>query len=201
MHRSKNRYPSRLQPAETRPMATGGWCRRFFSLCLGGMTALLASAAAHAFTPLQAPILISPAISPNVLILLDNSLSMKNAIAPLAVSERDYPRVGYYNGAAYRYVSDNTPLSAITEGRTGAKCASGWKALYAINAGAATARKCFRLPDPVGKEDTWYSQNYLSYIYQVYSDGQDLTGVLPNEYRMDVARNVTSDIVSENRGP
>ena len=201
MHRSNNRYPSRLQPAETRPMATGGWCRRIFSLCLGGMTTLLASAAAHAFTPVQAPILIAPAISPNVLVLLDNSLSMKNAIAPLAASETDYPRVGYYDGSAYRYVSDNTPLSAITEGRIGARCSSGWKALYAMSTGTAESRRCYRLPDPVGKEDTWYSRSYLSYIYHQFSDGGDLTTRLPNEYRMNVARNVTSDIVSENRGP
>ncbi len=199
MHRNKNRS-SRPQPAQKRPMAQGVWSGRVFSLCLGGITTLLASAAAHAFTPLQAPILIAPAISSNVLALLDNSLSMKNAIAPLAVSETDYPGAGYYDGVAYQYVSDNTPLSAITEGPTGARCASGWKALYAMNTGMAESRRCFRLPDPVGGEDTWYSRSYLSYIYHEFSDGGDLRTRLPNEYRMNVARNVTSDIVSENRG-
>ncbi|PHR11219.1 MAG: pilus assembly protein [Sphingopyxis sp.] len=171
------------------------------AMCLGMLAAFFVSAPVYAFSPVQAPILIASAVSPNVLILLDNSLSMKNAIAPLAVSETGYSRAGYYDGASYQLVRDNMPLSSITSGGAGAECTTGWKALYAMDTGAATARKCFRLPDPVGKEDTWYSQNYLSYIYHAYSDGQDLTGVLPNEYRMDVARKVTSDIVSENRGP
>lgn len=183
------------QPGPAKHVSLSKVCALFS----GALAVLFLSAPVYAFSPVQAPILIAPAVSPNILILLDNSLSMKNAIAPLAVDASNYPRVGYYDGSAYRYVSDNTPLSAITSGSAGAECASGWKALYAMDAGTAGARRCFNLPDPVGSGDTWYSRRYLSYIYHVFNDGEDLATVLPNDYRMNVARSVTSDIVSKNR--
>jgi type IV pilus assembly protein PilY1 len=196
MLKSKRRYCCFSAPAQARyemRSDTG-------ALLSGALVALFLSAPVYAFSPVQAPILIAPAVSPNVLILLDNSLSMKNAIAPDAVDTRNYSPVGFYDGTSYRYVRDNTPLSSITSGAAGGECASGWKALFAMDTGAAQARRCFRLPDPVGNEDTWYSERYLSYIYHEFDDGEDLTARLPNEYRMDVARDVTSDIVSDNRG-
>lgn len=198
MLRDRQRYPPNSDAALYGD-GVGPVVSRALIGLMGITLALFLAAPVYAFTPVQAPILIAPAVSPNVLILLDNSLSMRNAIAPVEVALSNHPQVGYYDGTGYRYANDNTPLSALTSGPAGEVCSSGRKALYAMGTGGASGRRCFILPDPVGGEGTWYSSKYLSYVYHAFAAGGDLTGQLPNDYRMNVARNVTSDIVSDNR--
>jgi len=86
MLKSKRRDCSICEPAHHQGLV-GSSSRSSIAAAFSGMlVALFLSTPVYAFSPVQAPILIAPAISPNVLILLDNSLSMKNAIAPLAAS-------------------------------------------------------------------------------------------------------------------
>lgn len=174
--------------------------KKLFSLAAGILLTGFVTTPVYAFSPVQAPILSASAVTPNVLILLDNSGSMRNAIAPPAVALTSYPRVAYYDGS-YRFTTDNTNLGDIGRGPRGNRCDSGWRALYEVNASNnIVGRRCYLLPDPVGGTNTRYNSRYLSYIYYTYDSYTDLRSVLPNEYRMEVAREVTKDIVSDNRG-
>lgn len=159
----------------------------------------------YAFSPVQAPILSASAVTPNVLVLLDNSGSMRNAIAPPAVALSNRPQVAYYTGNGYAFTNDNLALSSMSRGPNGDRCSSGRVALYEVVNFQVRNRRCFRLPDPVGNELTRYNNRYLSYIYYDLSttnsdNGTDLRSVLPDDYRMNVARNVTNQIVTDNRG-
>ena len=60
---------------------------------------------------------------------------------------------------------------------------------------------CLKLPDPVGREDTRYTANYLSYLISLANNSdRDFTdGSIPNDYRMNVARNVSKALVASNR--
>lgn len=182
--------------------------KRIAGLTAGALLGLTVSVSAHSFSPSQAPILSSSAVKPNVLILLDNSGSMNNAIEPAEVASSRYDKVAYYNSddREYLYADDNTILGNMSRGPNGDRCNSGRVALWAVNRlGYVSDRRCFLLPDPVGGGQTRYSAKYLSYIYHALSstnnnNGTDLRTRLPNEYRMNVAREVTENIISQNRG-
>src|SRR5690606_2426586 len=159
--------------------------KRIAGLTAGALLGLTVSVSAHSFSPSQAPILSSSAVKPNVLILLDNSGSMNNAIEPAEVASSRYDRVAYYN-SGYRYADDNTILGNMSRGPNGDRCNSGRVALWAVNRlGNVSDRRCFLLPDPVGGGQTRYSAKYLSYIYHALSstnnnNGTDLRTRLPN---------------------
>ena len=59
--------------------------------------------------------------------------------------------------------------------------------------------KCLLLPSPNG-DNTRYELNYLNYLFNTYNNNQDLTSIIPNETRMDVAKEVATDIVSNTSG-
>lgn len=176
------------------------------SLASGILLGSFITAPVYAFSPVQAPILSASAVTPNVLVLLDNSGSMRNAIAPPAVALSNYSNVAYYNNGSYFFTNDNLALSTMERGPSNDRCSSGRVALYEVtNNSNVRNRRCFRLPDPVGGGLTRYNSRYLSYIYNALStstsdNGTDLRTVLPDDYRMNVARNVTNQIVSDNRG-
>ncbi len=169
--------------------------KKVFSFVSGILLSGFVTAPVYAFSPVQAPILSASAVTPNVLVLLDNSGSMENAIAPSAVANSTYPFVRYRSGDNYPLVRDNLSLDSMAS----SGCGTGKVALWRSTGNGRDDRKCFTLPDPVGGKATRYSAKYLSYIYNEYSS-QDLTSILPNEYRMKVARDVTNQIVSDNRG-
>ncbi len=174
---------------------------RLLSFASGMLLSGFVTAPVYAFSPVQAPILSASAVPPNVLVLLDNSGSMNNAIAPPEVALSNYADVYYYDGNGSSVAGDNTRLGSIQQGG----CSNGRKALYRTS--SFSDRRCVILPDPVGGGDTRYSARYLSYIYNVLAPPNSNSGInltinnrLPNEYRMRVARDVTKDIVSDNRG-
>ncbi|KJS34333.1 MAG: pilus assembly protein [Pseudomonas sp. BRH_c35] len=150
------------------------------------------------------PLSISGSVPPNVMLLVDNSGSMYNAIPPLGVDSSDLPPPYYiYSSGGNSYwgggvFDGNISLSTLSKWT----CASGYKALYASTDG--NGRRCYALPDPAGNGNTRYTSKYLAYIYNTYTSGgdsgNDLRTILPNEYRMAVARDAAKAIVSANRG-
>ena len=62
---------------------------------------------------------------------------------------------------------------------------------------------CLKLPDPVGNENTRYTGDYLSYLVGLANgsnrDFTTGTGAIPNEYRISVAQDVSTSLVSSNR--
>lgn len=150
------------------------------------------------------PLSISGSVPPNVMLLVDNSGSMYNAIPPLGVDSSDLPPPYYiYSSGGNSYwgggvFDGNISLSTLSKWT----CASDYKALYASTDG--NGRRCYALPDPAGNGNTRYTSKYLAYIYNTYTSGgdsgNDLRTILPNEYRMAVARDAAKAIVSANRG-
>ncbi len=174
--------------------------KRISSLAAGFLLAAYISAPAYAFTPIQAPILSSAAVTPNVVFLLDNSGSMYNAIQPAGVDSSNFAAVYYviYSDNNYYWRSDindaNVSLSEISR----YDCDSGYKALWSSS---QNNKRCYKLPDPAGSGRTRYTSKYLAYIYNTYTNSKnDLTSKLPNQFRMEVAKTVTNNIVTENRG-
>lgn len=135
------------------------------------------------------PLFLSTPVEPNVMLLIDDSGSMDNVIwADGYDTTTTYP---HWGGTDWSASSGNVLFSTINQGG----CPSGWKE---GNNGGTT--KCLRLPAPVGGS-TRYTGNYLNYLFDTYANNSDLTtGVIPNDYRMNVARNVATNLVNTTTG-
>lgn len=174
--------------------------KKIKSMLLGALLGSYSLTPLYAFQPSQAPVLSAAAVTPNVLLLVDNSGSMNNAVLPAAAVLTNYNSVAYKGDNGYAYVepSSNYPFGFWRDG-----CSNNYIALYRVQNNFVQNRRCYRLPDPVGSGNTRYTGQYLSYIYNTYTSGgdsgNDLRTVLPNDYRMNVARKVTKSIVSNNR--
>ena len=173
---------------------------------LGAALTLYLASPVYALGPFpNEPLSISGSVPPNVMLLVDNSGSMYNAIPPLGVDASNFspPFYRYASGGGESWgggVEDgNISLSTILR----KDCDAGYKALYGSNVSGAV-RRCYALPDPAGSGATRYTSKYLAYIYHTYTNiglgGNDLRSVLPNEYRMAVARDAGKAIVTANRG-
>lgn len=163
-------------------------------LC-GFFLAMYAVAPALAFSPLQAPILNSAAVTPNVMFLLDNSLSMNSLIQPSGV-ELLTASAKYRSGSSWIVTANNDYNTLSSIGQSG--CASNFKAIR-NNAATSGSERCYRLPDPVGSGNTVYPAKLLTYIYNNFASGSDLRTVLTNDFRLNVAKNVTKQLVQNNR--
>jgi type IV pilus assembly protein PilY1 len=168
---------------------------------IGAALSLYLTAPAYAIGPFpDQPLSISGSVPPNVMLLVDNSGSMFNAIPPDAVENSSYAAVWYVAGGEWRggdLADGNISLASIAR----RNCAEGYRALYKAK---SSGERCYRLPDPAGSGKTRYTAKYLSYIYYTYTasgaSGNDLQTLLPNEYRMEVARAAAKNIVTANRG-
>ena len=178
---------------------------KYRASALGAAFTLYLASPVYALGPFpNEPLSISGSVPPNVMLLVDNSGSMYNAIPPLGVEASNFapPYYIYSRGGQFYWgggVEDgNISLSTMVNW----SCDAGYKALYASTDG--TGRRCYALPDPAGNGDTRYTSKYLAYIYNTYTadgnSGNDLRSVLPSEYRMAVARDAAKAIVSANRG-
>lgn len=168
---------------------------------IGFLSTAFFAAPLYAFTPVQAPILSATAVTPNVMILLDNSGSMDSIIW----------HSGYVDGNAYAsvdrctsynrflgctawnpVVADTTyyPVSNANNIQQ-ASCSTGSR-LFRYGG----SQRCITMPDPVGGGSTRYKGNYLRYLVI----NNLAASAIPTDYRMNVARKVTTDIVTNNRG-
>ncbi len=184
-----------------------------------GGALLVMSQAGNAVTVAETPLFITTAVTPNVMLIVDNSGSMNSIIwADGYDSTTIYPDwspirlvggtcAGGTNFAEgwtsltgsvthatlvtsrYRGTCDGVAVTPVT-------CAS--PTIRGVSADGLTT-KCVTLPDPVGAGATRYSGNYLNYLFETHAGGTDLTaGQIPNDFRMNVAKNVATNVVDEN---
>ncbi|HJR29867.1 MAG TPA: PilC/PilY family type IV pilus protein, partial [Pseudomonas sp.] len=185
--------------------ARTGWRHWLLQLFCGVALSLYLAAPTYAFTPSDSPLLNAAAVAPNVMLLLDDSESM-NSITWAPGFDPTVARtpvtICLSNGSCLKgreldMDDDSIALSSLTHG-TCSK--AGWYGFYK-NSFSGLDSHCLKLPDPVGSEDTLYSANYLSYLISLANNSdRDFTdGSIPNDYRMNVARNVSKTLVAGNR--
>ncbi|MBK8132103.1 MAG: hypothetical protein IPK48_04910 [Gammaproteobacteria bacterium] len=151
--------------------------------------AAFALPARAAFDIYQLPMFSSGAVTPNVMLLIDNSGSMNNIIWA-----DDFEVATIYTGG-FDSNEGNYHLTSID----GSSCSGGdgrW---------VSSGGKDLCLPNPTGgtgtSTDTRYTGNYLNYLFSTYPDNTDLTdGTIPNETRMQVARTVAKQLLDDVTG-
>ncbi|WP_260962942.1 pilus assembly protein [Pseudomonas citri] len=170
------------------------------ALC-GALLSLYLAAPAYAFTPSDSPLLSAAAVTPNVMLLIDDSGSMSNIIWAAGFDPTvNYPQISICS--ADKNCNDDIPL-LMSNGNISLSnlfrggCSTGWYGFYRGNLG----RVCLKLPDPVGNEGTRYTAQYLSYLLTLAngSNRDFTTGTIPNDYRINVARDVSTNLVANNR--
>jgi type IV pilus assembly protein PilY1 len=184
--------------------ARTGWRRWLLQLFCGAALSLYLAAPAYAFTPSDSPLLNAAAVAPNVMLLLDDSGSMNSIIWAAGFDPtiaRPQVTICLSNGSCLKgreldMTDSNISLSSLTRGT----CSKDWYGFYS-NSVIGQDSFCLKLPDPVGGEDTRYSAKYLSYLVSLAknSDRDFTDGSIPNDYRMNVARNVSKTLVASNR--
>lgn len=179
--------------------------RRFkwLSLLLGMLTGLYLAAPAYAFTPSDSPLLSAAAVPPNVMLMIDDSGSM-NSIIYAAGFDPTVDRTPARQCNAFLGLCTALNAPAITgdtvflSSLPTSGCSGGAYAFY----NNSVTPLCLKLPDPVGSGNTRYSADYISYVVGLaISNGtRDFTtGAIPNDYRINVARNVSTALVTSNR--
>lgn len=181
--------------------ARSGWRRRLAQAVMGALLMLYLSAPAYAFTPSDSPLLSAAAVPPNVMLLIDDSGSMNTIIFasgfdPTVNGRTPARQCNALLGLCLSYsniVGDSIFLSSLpTSG-----CSSGSYAFY----NNSIVPQCLKLPDPVGNGNTRYTDDYLSYLVGLAngSNRDFTTGSIPTDYRINVARNVSTALVTSNR--
>ncbi|WP_448109359.1 pilus assembly protein [Pseudomonas azerbaijanoccidentalis] len=180
---------------------------RLWKMFWGAVLALYLGAPAYAFTPSDSPLLSAAAVAPNVMLMIDNSGSMNNIIwapgfdptvnrAQIAMCSSNFSCAG---GENLNMSDANISLSSLNRG--GCSTNGNWYGFYRGFLGLTPI--CLKLPDPVGNENTRYSANYLAYLLALANgSNRDFTSganAIPDDYRMDVARDVSRSLVSSNR--
>lgn len=175
---------------------------------LGALVGLYLMAPAYAaFTPAQVPLLSASAVTPNVMLLVDNSGSMNSIIWESAFdpSITTRPAVSYYyqpcSNCNYYQQTLSGGDSMILTNAAQYTCSRNYR--YFIRSNRAY---CMLLPDPVNADDssnsTRYSADYLSYLMDKIGSGggtRDFSSLIPTDYRMRVARDVSTTLVTANR--
>ncbi|MFA1025665.1 putative Type IV pilus-associated protein [Pseudomonas syringae pv. helianthi] len=181
----------------------------------GIFLALYLTAPAYAFTPAQVPLLSASAVPPNLMLLVDNSGSMYNIIwASGFDSTVNRPSIGYYSTQCLSglitvvcpFMSTISGDDTLTLGDINSTSVVNLS-LMCLFGGRAVFRNgiqyCLNLPDPAGNGLTRYTASYLSYLIDLVSPNlfgvrNYTNGVIPNDYRMNVAKTVATSLVSNN---
>jgi type IV pilus assembly protein PilY1 len=165
------------------------------------LLSLYLTAPVYGFTPSESPLLSAAAVTPNVMLLIDDSGSMNNIIwaagfDPAATQTRTFA-CNSSSSCNDRYELDLDDSNILLVGLLRGGCSSGWHGFYRSGIG----RICLRLPDPVGGGNTRYAARYLAYLVTLAngSSRDFTTGTIPNDYRINVARDVSTDLVANNR--
>jgi type IV pilus assembly protein PilY1 len=171
--------------------------KRILNALAGFLLVAYVAAPAYAFTPIQAPILSAAAVTPNVMMLLDNSGSMDNVIWHDGYDDSvTYSSIQYCGGTGssctWSAVDANTTYYRNNFRQS--TCASSSQRRFRTASGGT--ERCVTMHDPVGGDDSRYKGNYLRYLVRNNVPNSELI----NDYRMNVAREVTKSIVNNNRG-
>ena len=176
--------------------------RRGLKYVYGAALALYLAAPAYAFTPAQVPLLSSSAVTPNVMLQVDNSGSMDTIIFDSGFSPSNtHPALWesqyscgwyscYYTQGSSIPVSAGSYVTVNSLGRVG--CSSGYG--FYRNSDSVV---CLQLPDPAGGGTTRYPGAYLSYLVTQAIAGKTVT--VPTDSRMTTAIKVALGLVDANR--
>lgn len=180
--------------------------RRSLKYLGGALLAFYALTPVYAFTPAQVPLLSASAVPPNVMLMVDNSGSMYNIIwaAGFDPTITNRPAIIYASCvrsgcSGVSIQGDDTLLLSATSANG---CGSGYTYLARSN-----IAYCLKLPDPAANESTTrYTADYLSYLIDLTraatnSNVKDFTvnNIIPNDYRINVARTVSLNLVANNK--
>ncbi|TJY62302.1 hypothetical protein E4T66_08790 [Sinimarinibacterium sp. CAU 1509] len=163
-----------------------------------GMLSLVGPAYA-ALTLSEQPLFLSTGVTPNIMLLFDNSGSMRNMIwddgYDPATTYPDWSQ-SCGNGSSACWSSDSTSITPQNFAR--GNCSYGWTQGRKESHFSST-RKCLKLPAPLGN-DTRYYGNYLNYLFETYNNNTNLTvaGTIPQETRIESARSVATTLVTDN---
>lgn len=178
--------------------------RRGLKYLCGAVLALYLAAPVYAFTPSQVPLLSATAVTPNVMLQVDNSGSMDTIIFDAgfdaSVSRPTIYRsqsnclliicLSYSRGEAISTASgDFVTLSSLS--RDG--CNSGYG--FWRNSSSVI---CLPLADPAGNRSTRYPGAYLSYLVSQVLAGNSVANI-PTESRLTSAISVALSLVENNR--
>jgi len=174
---------------------------RCISLWIGMLLSFYLAAPAYAFTPSDSPLLSAAAVPPNVMLLIDDSGSMNSIIYATGFDPTDNFTPARQCNALLGLCLSSTAITGDTiflSSLPTSGCSGGAYAFY----NNSLAPLCLKLPDPVGSGNTRYSGDYISYVFglAINNGTRDFTtGAIPNDYRINVARNVSTALVSSNR--
>ncbi|AXJ06996.1 pilus assembly protein [Pseudomonas fluorescens] len=177
--------------------------RRFkwLSLLLGMLAGLYLTAPAYAFTPSDSPLLSAAAVPPNVMLMIDDSGSMNSIIYAAGFDPTVDRTAARQCNAVIGLCLSSTAITGDTiflSSLPTSGCSGGAYAFY----NNSLTPLCLKLPDPVGSGNTRYSADYISYVVglAINNGTRDFTtGAIPNDYRINVARNVSTALVTSNR--
>ncbi|MDD1001088.1 pilus assembly protein [Pseudomonas sp. TNT2022 ID642] len=174
---------------------------RCISLLIGMLLSFYLAAPAYAFTPSDSPLLSAAAVPPNVMLLIDDSGSMNSIIYAAGFDPTVDRTPARQCNALLGLCLSSTTITGDTiflSSLPTSGCSGGAYAFY----NNSLAPLCLKLPDPVGSGNTRYSGDYISYVVglAINNGTRDFTtGAIPNDYRINVARNVSTALVSSNR--
>ncbi|WP_409316192.1 pilus assembly protein [Pseudomonas sp. KCJK9016] len=175
---------------------SGGW-----SWFAGLLAGLYLAAPAYAFTPSDSPLLSAAAVPPNVILLIDDSGSMNSIIYAAGFDPTVTRTPARQCNAVIGLCLSSTAITGdpiFLSSLPTSGCSGGAFAFY----NNSLTPLCLKLPDPVGGGNTRYNGDYISYVVGLaISNGtRDFTtGAIPNDYRINVARNVSTALVTSNR--
>ncbi len=178
-------------------------------LTLVGGALLAAGPAANAVTIAETPLFVSGAVAPNVMLMIDNSGSMRNLIWATgynpAVTYPDWSRVN--NGNSAWTASDSNISGTSLVSTTWRTSGTGIDCPVASVRGKESSgtTRCLTLPEPVGGGNTRWTGNYLNYLFNNYGTNNSVTpfnlttgAIIPNTFRFGVAKSVASTFVANN---
>jgi type IV pilus assembly protein PilY1 len=174
---------------------------RYKSLVFGMLMSFYLAAPAYAFTPSDSPLLSAAAVSPNVMLLIDDSGSMNSIIYAAGFDPTVDRTPARQCNALLGLCLSSTAITGDTiflSSLPTSGCSGGAYAFY----NNSLAPLCLKLPDPVGSGNTRYSGDYIAYVVSlaINNGTRDFTaGAIPNDYRINVARNVSTALVTSNR--
>lgn len=179
--------------------------------------------AATDFNLADVPLSVISSVSPNVMLLLDDSGSMNNVVWHQG-DNADIPAydttVTYdlwcdncTDGNRWNPNDSNMRLAETQAPSAGDNCGNPdlspvtipnpndpgnpyTVARYLVAGEFGGIPKCLVLPDIRTGGNTWYTGHYLNYLFQYFTNGQDLATIIPFKTRMMVQQEVTTNLIS-----
>jgi len=173
---------------------------RYWTLLTGMLLGLYLAAPAYAFTPSDSPLLSAAAVPPNVMLLIDDSGSMNSIIYAAGFDPTVTRTPARQCNALLGLCLSSTAITGdpvFLSNLPTAGCSGGAFAFY----NNSLVPQCLKLPDPVGGGNTRYTGDYIAYLVGLAngSNRDFTTGSIPSDYRINVARNVSTALVTSNR--